>query len=314
MGTSYHITVVQLPQNYSAASLQAEIDQLLINVNQEMSTYIPSSTISSFNESSSTEWYSVSDEFINVLQAAKTLNQQSSGLYDITVSPLIDLWGFGAASNTEDSVPNDAEIEKALALTGQQHLTLQSQPPAIKKTLPALSINLSSIAKGYGVDVVAEHLNTLGVKDYLVEIGGELRASGVSPRSDSWKIAIEKPLVNTQSVERIIPVNQIAVATSGDYRNYFVNNGTRYSHTLDSTTGRPITHALASVTVLHEQTMLADGWATALMALGEERGYPLAQDLGLAAYFIYKTDAGFATQETKAFTDRAGHPPAPSTH
>ena len=149
---------------------------------------------------------------------------------------------------------------------------------------------------------MANYLESVGISDYLVEIGGELRASGLSDRGDAWRIAVEKPESGERSVQRVVELRNVGVATSGDYRNYFEKDGQRYSHVIDASTGYPVKHRLASVTVLADTAMLADGWATALMVLGEEKGYALAEEQGLAAYFIFRRAEGFETLETPVFT------------
>ncbi len=302
MGTTYSITLPRLPEGSSETQLRREFDERLAGVNREMSTYEDDSTISRFNRHDGSDWVAVSPAFVEVTRTALELSRLSGGVYDITVAPLVDLWGFGAADNFAERVPSDAEIAAALEKTGYQQLELQTTPPAIRKRNPDLTINLSSIAKGYGVDVLADYLESLGQDDFLVEIGGELRASGRSPRGDRWRIALEKPVAGERSVQRTIEIDGLGVATSGDYRNYFEKNGIRYSHIIDATTGKPISHSLASVTVLADTAMRADGWATVLLLLGEETGYELARRRNIAAYFIVSQPPGFATRETAEFT------------
>lgn len=306
MGTSYSITLAQLPEGLNESQLRQAFDDILVRVNGEMSTYQEDSTISRFNQSTGVDWVPVSRAFVEVTGTALELSRLSGGVYDITVAPLVELWGFGRVDKYQDRVPTDEEIELARANTGYDRLELRVSPPAIRKLRPELTINLSSIAKGYGVDVLAEYLRSLGLRDFLVEIGGELRADGRSPRGDSWRIALEKPVPGERSVQRVIEVGDLGVATSGDYRNYFEKNGVRYSHIIDARTGRPISHALASVTVLAETAMRADGWATVLLLLGEDAGFELAQRQQVAAFFIVAQAAGFATRETEQFTRLSG--------
>lgn len=309
MGTTYSVTLPQLPQGLAFSELQARFDQLLVDINAEMSTYQSDSAISQFNRSEDTAWFSVSTSFVHVVQSAQRISELSLGAYDITLGPLVELWGFGAkmTADGQDLVPSDNDIAAVLATLGYGKLTVQEQPPALRKALPELRIDLSSIAKGYAVDVIADYLESAGAQDYLVEIGGELRASGLSARQDDWRIAVEKPVVGERSIQRVIALKDMSVATSGDYRNFFEQQGKRYSHMIDAKTGKPVTHNLASVTVLSPKAMDADGWATALMALGEDAGYELADQQNIAAYFIYRDGSGvFQTKETKAFTKIAG--------
>lgn len=302
MGTTYNVTLPELPDGLSQDDVQQQLDALLLEVNQEMSTYQADSVISSFNRSTLTDWFPVSAQFVRVSQTALELSRLTDGAYDITVGPLIELWGFGAKNKSEDDIPEASAITSAKARVGYEKLSLQTEPFAIRKSVADVSIDLSSIAKGYGVDVLAMYLDQLHVKHYLVEIGGELRTRGKNHRNEPWQIAIEKPIVGGRDVQRILGLYDVGVATSGDYRNYFEKDGIRYSHMIDAATGSPITHSLASVTVLADTAMLADGWATALMLLGEKNGYELAKTENLAAYFIYKHDDQFLTRETPEFT------------
>jgi thiamine biosynthesis lipoprotein len=184
---------------------------------------------------------------------------------------------------------------------GYTHLGIRPSPAAIRKDIPDLYVDLSSIAQGYTVDRVAERLENLGIANYLVEIGGELRGKGLNQLGGHWRIGIERPTPGDRSVYTIIKIADVGVSTSGDYRDYFERDGQRYSHIIDPQTGRPVSHRLASVTVVSENTMRADALSTALMVLGPEDGYHLAEQTGLAAYFIIKTDAGFTDRETPAF-------------
>ncbi len=302
MGTTYSITLPRLPEGSNEVQLQKDFDERLARVNREMSTYEADSTISRFNRHDGSDWVAVSPAFVEVTRTALELSRFSGGVYDITVAPLVDLWGFGAVDSLAERVPEDDEIALALKKTGFEQLELRLTPPAVRKRIPDLTINLSSIAKGYGVDVLADYLESLGLDDYLVEIGGELRARGQSPRGDRWRIALEKPVAGERSVQRTIEIDGLGVATSGDYRNYFEKNGIRYSHIIDAKTGKPITHSLASVTVLADTAMRADGWATVLLLLGEEAGYDLARRQDIAAYFIVSQPPGFATRETAGFS------------
>ena len=186
--------------------------------------------------------------------------------------------------------------------TGYEKLEYRLDPPALRKLHPELTIDLSALAKGYGVDVLAEYLEEVGVQDYMVEIGGEIRARGTNPDGQVWRIGIEKPEPGGQrSVYEALPLEDLGMATSGDYRNYYELDGERLSHTIDPRTGRPITHKLASVTVLHEECAFADAYATALNVLGPERGYELAVSLKLPALFIVRVDDRFEEKATPAF-------------
>lgn len=298
MGTSWHITIVKTEDNHSVIDgidnnqLKQLIDNELKMLNQQFSTYIPDSVISRFNAQQTTQPVQVTQELLHVVDSAQIISEKTKGAFDITIAPLIQLWGFG----TDISVtkPEDLAITKTLKATGYQFLTLHKNPPLLKKNIPQLSLNLSAIAKGYAVDKLAMLLNNQGFQNYLVEIGGELRVKGHNPQGDEWQIAIEKPISDHQrTAQEIISLHNIAVATSGDYHNYFEEKGVRYSHTLNPTTGRPINHKLASVTVLHPSTMMADAYATAIMVLGETKGLQFAKQEHLQIYMIIRNDTGF---------------------
>lgn len=226
------------------------------------------------------------------------LGQLSGGKLDITVGPLVNLWGFGPEARPE-VVPSEALLETTRANSGLQHLTLEKNK--LSKAIPELYIDLSTIAKGYGVDVVAELIESQGIENYLVEIGGEMRLKGFKASGVLWHIAIEKPISSERSVQQIVVPGNNAVATSGDYRIYFEQDGQRFSHIIDPHTGKPINHKLVSVTVIHPSSMTADGLSTAMMVMGEKEAYRFAQENNIAAYFISKTENGFREQITVKF-------------
>jgi thiamine biosynthesis lipoprotein len=303
MGTTYSVVIPQIPDGLTTDQLKMDIEALLEMLNQQMSTYLPNSELSAVNQAEAEQWLPVSDELFEVVQLAQTVSKQSDGAFDITVGPLVNLWGFGPIENgVTVSEPTAAEIADASSSIGYQYFELDHESLSLRKNVQGLYLDLSAIAKGYGVDKVATYLDGLNITNYLVEIGGELRARGVSHRGDAWRIALEKPQAGERDIQRIVVLSDFAVATSGDYRNYVEYNGKRFSHTIDPRKGKPVSHRLASVTVLAEQAVLADAWATALMVLGEEEGYKLAEEQGLAAYFLYKQDDEFLSKETSAFT------------
>lgn len=302
MGTTYNIKVVSTVEHVESLKLQEKIDAALKQVNQEMSTYIPSSEISQFNKSSSTEAVEISAGFARVLQESIRLGELSDGKLDITVGPLVNLWGFGPEQRP-DTVPSEEILTSTRARIGLKNLHLNGSN--LSKDIPNLYIDLSTIAKGYGVDVVAELLEFNGLTNYLVEIGGEMRLRGFKHTGELWAIAIEKPILDPSGEQRavhqvIIPKDN-AVATSGDYRNYFEADGQRFSHIIDPATGKPINHNLVSVTVINPKSMTADGLSTALMVMGAEQGMKFAVENDLAALFISKTDNGFKEQFTVKF-------------
>ena len=293
MGTTYNITLYPTEgTSLDSKQMQQQIDASLKRINQQMSTWIKDSEISLFNKSESTDWYPISAEFAGVVEAAQSISKLSNGAFDITVGPLINLWGFG--KDFTNNNPDDATIEAAKENIGYQKLEIRNSPPALKKQIPQLQINLSAIAKGYGVDAIADQLSTMGIDNYLVEIGGEIRASGSKPNKSLWRIAIEKPSTKERSIQQGLLLNNTGVATSGDYRNYFEREGMRYSHTIDPATGKPITHKLASISVLHKSAMMADGLATAIMVLGDSMAKTFIADNKLTAYMISRDKNSFS--------------------
>ena len=224
----------------------------------------------------------------------------TDGAFDITVGPLVNLWGFGPGDSIAEP-PSDAEIRALLDSVGHQHLQADCEQPALRKALPGLVLDMSAFGKGYAADAVGDQLDAKGYANYLVEVGGELRVRGHNARGEKWAIGIEAPLVDQRRPYAVVRLTDTAVATSGDYRNYFEADGTRYSHTIDTRTGRPITHSLASVTVVDPRGYRADALATALLVLGPEQGMQLATRENLAVLFLLRGESGFDEQASPAF-------------
>jgi thiamine biosynthesis lipoprotein len=287
MGTTYSIKISDAIEDTEV--LQNQIDALLLRINNLMSTYISDSELSKFNQSEMDIPFSLSTENVEVFAMAEKIHEQSKGQFDVTIGPLVNLWGFGP-KKTEMLVPGNEEIETAKNSVGMQYLQISSD--RVSKT-KAVYVDLSAIAKGYGVDMIAELLNRKGIENYLVEIGGELRAKGVNDQGRYWRIAIEKPDVMQRIPYRSLELKNLGMATSGDYRNYFEVDGSRYSHTISPISGRPITHNVASVTVIDPSTAMADGYATAINVMGVDAGMKMSEELNLAVLMIIKTENGF---------------------
>ncbi|WP_116473758.1 FAD:protein FMN transferase [Zobellella maritima] len=301
MGTYYSVKLVGADEAL-AVSLQAEIDRRLERVNDQMSTYRPDSELSRFNLHPLPTPFPVSTDTARVVTAALQLGRLTDGALDVTVGPLVNLWGFGPDARPI-RIPSPEQLQQIRALTGLQHLQVRvtAEGEFLHKQLPELYVDLSAIAKGFGVDLVSEYLAEEGLTDHLVEIGGELRVSGHNAQGQPWRIAVEKPGPGAGSVQQVIAIGNNSVATSGDYRNYYELDGQRLSHTLDPATGHPITHSLASVTVVHPSCMMADGLATALTVMGTERALAFAEANRLAVYLLTKTDDGFRVDMSSAF-------------
>ena len=299
MGTTYSLQLPRLNETDQHKLISSEVETLLREINSAMSTYQSDSAISLFNRSESLLWSPVPDSFAMVADYALSVARQSRGALDPTVGPLVRRWGFGAEIVTVP--PPENELEKLLEHTGYQQLQVQLEPPSLRKLKPQIQIDLSAIAKGYAVDKIADLVETYGFKNYLVEIGGELRGRGNNRHNEPWTIGIEQPDAEGIVVKQALTLTAGGVATSGDYRNFIEADGVRYSHIIDPRTGYPVTHLLAAVTVVAESAMQADAWATALMVLGVEEGLRTADHQQLAAYFIYRNDNGLVGVASSKF-------------
>ena len=302
-GSYYAIKYVVYAETPALDEVERLVLQRLEDIDQTMSTWEQTSELSQLNRDAQNTTIKLSQEMMEILQLSARLNQDTLGAFDITVGPLVNLWGFG--SQEEPSrIPDEAEIQAALERVGLDKLQMDLTTNQVIKRAD-LYLDLSAIAKGYAVDEVGEVLNKMGIENYLVEIGGELRAQGHKPAArgdiNPWQIAIETPSAKERGIQRIITLRNMGMATSGDYRNYYEKEGVRYSHIIDPNIGMPIRHKLASVSVAHPETAIADAWATALLVLGEERGRALATQNGLAAYFIKRAGTNFVESWTPAF-------------
>ena len=284
MGTNYSISLATRSQK-PTGELQAEIDALLVTINNQMSTYQDDSELSIINQNKSNDWLDISPELHEVISTALDISRLTSGAFDITVGNMVNIWGFGPGY-LPVNIPDNESIKEALNTSGYELIELRSPSYAIKKLNLDIYLDLSGIAKGYAVDQVSDYLEGLNIQSYLVDIGGEIRAKGQKQDGENWRIGIEKPLVDAREIQRVIPLSDMAMATSGDYRNFFIQDGIRYSHTIDPRTGRPILHNLLSVTVLDDSAMVADALATALMVMGPGDGITFAEKNGISAYYI----------------------------
>ena len=298
MGTTYNIKYIESEGIPSPEVLQKEVDRLLEEVNDQMSTYRKDSELSRFNQNQTSTPFEVSPQTATVVKEAIRLNGLTLGALDVTVGPLVNLWGFGPEARPE-VVPTDEELAARKANTGIQHLTVEGN--LLTKDIPNLYVDLSTIAKGWGVDVVADYIQSQGIQNYMVEVGGEMRLKGINREGVKWRIAIEKPSVDERAVQEIIEPGDMAVATSGDYRIYFERDGVRYSHIINPQTGKPIRHKVVSVTVLDKSSMTADGLATGLMVLCEEQGMKIANENDIPVFMIVKTEDGFKEMASEAY-------------
>ena len=298
MGTNYTVTVVA--DQPAPDNLEELIEAELNRVDQSMSTYKSDSEISQFNALAVNKELGVSTDFYKVLKVSEVVWAASGGAFEPTVAPLVDLWGFGP-TRRKDELPDPDVIADHLLGLGLDAIKLRKEGDRqfVSKTRP-VQLDLSAVAKGYAVDLVADLLEMNALPDYLVEVGGEMRVSGSNPDGQPWRLAIETPALVSQ-VQEVLALSDGAVATSGDYRNYFEYEGARYSHTLDPRSGYPINHGLASVTVLSDTCAEADAWATALMVMGTHEGMQLANQLGLSVYMISRVKSGFEISISETF-------------
>jgi thiamine biosynthesis lipoprotein len=300
MGTQFTVTVAQAMHGDLRDELQQEIDAALQEVENAMSTYLVHSEISRFNASPSTDWISVSESTCRAIEVADRVSRLSEGAFDVTVGPLVNLWGFGP-DPVRFEPPPDSAIDAARERVDYRSLRADCGQPAIRKDKADVYVDLSAYAKGFGVDRVAELLDARGLHRYLVEIGGELRMRGLNADDQPWAVAIETPAESSGNVMRIVRLTDKAMASSGDYRNYFESGGRRFSHSIDPRTGRPTTHNLAAVTVVSDSAALADALATALLVLGPDDGLVLAESEGIPAYFQLRAAGGFEQRATTEF-------------
>ncbi|MEM8774296.1 MAG: FAD:protein FMN transferase [Pseudomonadota bacterium] len=305
MGTTYRVVAIDKGGVLDAADVQTAIDQTLAEVNSSMSNWDSDSEISKFNASDGSKPVLISEQLAKVMQAAFEVHEASEKAFDVTLGPLIDLWGFGERT-PQSSVPSNTQVREAMKKTGlNQVITLDTNSNTLSKQHPEASIFLAAIAKGHGIDELAATLQGMGIDNYLVEIGGDLVTSGKNPNGVNWRIGIEQPFGGDRAVEKVIEISNLGMATSGDYRNYFEQDGIRYSHIIDGNTGRPITHKTASVTVLGENALFADAWATALLVLGQEKGMRISENFDIAAFFISRRDdiseKKFTTESSSQF-------------
>jgi thiamine biosynthesis lipoprotein len=276
MGTTYTVKIVsESPLESTETQVLADgIFAAIDDVNTKMSTYQDDSELSQFNQLRTDEPFAVSPETLAVLVEARRIGQ----ITDLLVS------------------------------VGWDRIEIDEAASTIRKLHPNVYVDLSSIAKGYAADRVAEALNDMGQPRYLVELGGEMRAAGFNSSQQPWRVAIESPVENERAIERVVPLDSLSMATSGDYRNYYDADGERISHTIDPRTGRPVQHRVAAATVVDPSCMTADAWATALTALGEAEGFALAESEGLAVLFQLRHDDGsFEQRPTTAFVERFGN-------
>jgi FAD:protein FMN transferase len=307
MGSAFNVKLD--PAGQPAGRLQEAVHAALQSVDARMSLYRPESELSAFNRAGAGAPVPMSPELFAVLAAARDISRWSNGAFDVTVAPAVETWGFGV--NKQRRVPSTEQVVVQRGKVDWRELSLEPADRTARKGRQGLQVDLGGIAKGYGVDVVARSLEGLGIAHYMVEVGGEVRTRGVNGAGEPWQIGIEEPDATPQRARHIVPLSGRAMATSGDYRIYFEEGGRRYSHEIDPLTAAPIAHRLCSVSVVADDCMRADGLATALIVLGPDRGFELAERSGVAAQFIERAARGrYSDRMTAAFAALGARPAA----
>jgi thiamine biosynthesis lipoprotein len=297
MGTRYSVKYVAAGRKPSADTVQRLIEERLNEVNRRMSLYLPDSELSQLNRHGSDAPFAVSSDLFRVLQRAAQVAEESGGAFDVTVGPSVEVYGFGRGVFRVDA-PSGDELISLRERVGYWNIELDPVSRTVRKARPDVACDLSGIAKGYAVDCLAEVLDGSATHNYMIEIGGEVRAKGCNAAGEPWRIAIERPVAESRALQRVIELADRSVATSGDYRVFYVRDGRRISHTIDPRTCRPIEHGLASVTVIHQECMSADAWATSLMVLGPQEGHAFAEQKGLSALFLLRQDDNRLVQKS----------------
>jgi thiamine biosynthesis lipoprotein len=302
MGTTYSVLLGGAEPSPAERQRLASIAAgTLARIDGLMSTYKAESELSRFNRFASRQAFVVSAETLEVFRAARQVSELTGGAFDVTVAPLVDAWGFGAAPRAP-APPSESELARLGEQVGYRLVEIDPAARTLRKANPAVRCDLSAIAKGYAVDQVASALLEAGRDSFLVEVGGDLRGRGRRADGAAWQVAIERPQDLARSLFRVVALADRALATSGDYRNFYEQDGKRYSHLIDPRSGRPIAHAVASVSVAHANATWADALATGLAVLGPEQGLALAESKGLAALFILHTaGGGLESRATTAF-------------
>lgn len=300
----------QSPEKLEA--VKTAVNDSLQRVNQLMSTYIEDSDVSKFNRSTSTQWQQVDAETAKVVQRALEICKLTEGAFDPTVAPVVNAWNFGPGKKQQPKPPTPAQIEELAKSVGFENIDVKLDPPSLKKSIPSVQLDLSAIAKGYAVDRVGETLRSLGYENFMVVVGGEVYSAGNRTTGGPWNVAVEKPDTRPGSnrpdpgeekkLQQVVKLSNRAIATSGDYRNYFEHDGQRYSHSIDPATCRPVEHGMAVASVVADDCMSADALATAVMVMGHKKGAELCQRLGYPLLTIHSgTDGNFVEHISQDF-------------
>ncbi len=302
MGSSYTVQYVRKAGGPTPGQVQQEVEAILQGIDQRFSTYRSDSLVGQFNQLPANRCQAMPADVLQLVRVGEQLSRQSDGAFDLTVEPLLDLWGFGPQAR-EEKVPDARRLAQVRERVGYTHLRIEGQQLCKDA---GVEVDFNSIAAGHAVDLIVARMQALGVESFLVEATGELKAMGRKPDGSAWRIALELPRDDLQIAQQVLPLEGYGVSTSGDYRNYFEENGQRYSHTFDARLGTPVAHALAAVTVLAPTALMADGYSTLLLILGPEQGWRFAVEHRIAAVFVSRVEGGFVSRATPAFNSIAG--------
>ena len=303
MGGTWAVKLRHPPEKVSSRVTESWLQGQLDDIEAALTTYNETSPVRRFNAHRGTDWFPVPERVVEVVLEAERVSRETGGAFDVTVAPLVNLWGFGPARRDvrTGGAPSDAEIAAAQSRVDYRKLHARTTPPALRKDDPELEVDLSAIGKGSAAKHLALSLDARGVTNYLIAVGGELRAKGTAVDGQPWPVGIEVPTPDTRRVLLTLPLRDAALSTSGDYRNFVDLAGQRFSHAIDPRTGRPVAGPLASVSVVHPNAAYADAMATALMVLGPAEGHTLAHRLRLPAVFVLRGEGRFETRRTPEY-------------
>lgn len=302
MGTFWRVSIPATPPA-QAKVLNGKIQAMLDGDDRELSTWKQDSALMRFNHATTLKPWPVSEAMADIVTMSLRVGAKTDGAMDVTVGPLVNLWGFGPDKQPVKT-PTQAQIEAAKSRTGLQHLKVinQTQQQYLQKDLPDLFVDLSTVGEGYAADHLARLMEREGISRYLVSVGGALVSRGMNTQGIPWRVAIQKPTDRENAVQAVVDINGHGISTSGSYRNYYELDGKRISHVIDPQTGRPIEHKLVSVTVIAPTALEADAWDTGLMVLGKEKAQAVVQREGLAVYMISREGDHFTTWMSPQFS------------
>ncbi|GAB3682502.1 FAD:protein FMN transferase [Salinisphaera aquimarina] len=299
-GTTYKITVME-PGRVDADAVRAAARRVIDDIDRQMSTWRDDSEVSKFNAAKADTWIPVSPALAQVTQRALAIGRDTGGAFDVTLGPILRIWGFGAEADAPQHLPTRAELDAAREKTGIGLIEVRSDPPALRKKSADATLDLAGLAQGFTVDRIAAALEKLGLSHFLVELGGELYAHGSKSDQRPWRIGVEKPESGVRAIERVVGLKNAGMTTSGDYRDYIELDGHRFSHTIDPRTGRPVAHDLRAVTVIAADALTADAMATALLVMGPQVGMRYADKHEIAALFVSGHEGAYTEEGSNAF-------------